>query len=303
MADHAVRRRIGAAVVSLIALGTAVGPVWAQPQQAAGNPTTLRAEVSTVPVKDGTRMQTGGPLPTGHRSRRPQRPETTTRMLPTTAVHDVDLAHPGTALTVGVSPSSPADYIPVAETVRGRVGDTVVVRLGVRNLGPGSPDGEAGSFAVVPPPGTTVTSIPWEGDDDDRRYACQPPQGKDNYFFLCDFSPPAGGSITLGFHIRIDKRIPGAKGSVTVYGPNDPVPGNDRDTIPVDATPAPLWRWQNPIWHWHHWPLAAGALAVLALAGRWFVRRGRQDQRYSGSVMPSSCMAVEGGSPSERSVL
>ncbi|MFJ1808274.1 MULTISPECIES: hypothetical protein [unclassified Streptomyces] len=157
------------------------------------------------------------------------------------------------------------------------MGDTVVVRLGVTNRGPGSPDdGGPGSFAVVPPPGTTITSIPHEGDDDDRRYSCQPPQDKDNYFFLCDFSASAGSSTTLGFHMRIDERIPGAEGSVTVYGPNDAVPGNDRAVIPVDAASAPLWRWQNPLWHWHHWPLAAGTLAVLAPAGRWFVRRWRR---------------------------
>ncbi|KQX65356.1 hypothetical protein [Streptomyces sp. Root1310] len=199
-------------------------------------------------------------------------------MSATTPVHGADSARVGTARTSGVSRSTPADYAPIAETVKGRVGDTVVVRLGVTNLGPGAADGEIGSFAVVPPPGTTVTSIPWEGDDDDRRYACRTPQDEDNYFFLCDSSPQAGSSTTIGFHIRIDKRIPGAEGSITVYGPNDLVPGNDRATIPVDAAPAPLWRWQNPLWHWHHWPPAAATLAVLALAGRWFVRRRGQDQ-------------------------
>ncbi|MFI5685396.1 hypothetical protein [Streptomyces sp. NPDC051636] len=279
MAERAVARRIGAAVMSLAALGTAAGPVWAQPRAASEDRTVIRAEVATAPVKGSARRETGGPLLTGHRSRPSRPPGTTTRVLPTTAVHGVDLAHPGTALPVGVSQSSPsADYAPVTETVKGRVGDTVVVRLGVTHLGPGSPDGGApGSFAVVPPPGTTVTSIPWEGDDDDRRYSCQPPQDKDNYFFLCDLSelgaPWPGSPITIGFHVRIDKRIPGAKGSITVYSPNDPVPGNDRDAIPVEAAPAPLWRWQ--LWHWHHWALAAGALALLAAAGGWFVRRRR----------------------------
>ncbi|KPI23345.1 hypothetical protein OV320_0860 [Actinobacteria bacterium OV320] len=277
MAEHAARHPIGAAVLFLIALGTAAGPVWAQPQQSVEVHTTLRADPSTVPVKNGTRRETHGPLPTGHPSTRPQRPDTT-GLSASTAVHGADLARVGTARAVGVSRSTPADYIPVTETVKGRVGDTVVVRLGVTNLGPGVADGQAGSFAVVPPPGTTVTSIPWEGDDDDRRYACQPPQDKDNYFFLCDFSTSAGSSVSIGFHIRIDERIPGAKGSITVYGPNDPVPDNDRDTISVDATSAPLWRWQNPLWHWHHWPQAAATLAIVTLAGRWFVRRRRQDQ-------------------------
>ncbi|WP_330350842.1 hypothetical protein [Streptomyces sp. NBC_00582] len=179
-------------------------------------------------------------------------------------------------------PSPPAAYTPVTETVRGRVGDTVVVRLGVANLGPGSPDGGAlGTFAVVPPAGTTITSIPWEGDDDDRRYSCRPPQDEDNSFFLCDLSewsaPRPGAPVTIGFHIRIDKRIPGAKGSLTVYGPNDPVPGNDRDTISVEAAPAPFWRWQEPLSPGQHWALAAGALAFVASAGRWFVKKRRRE--------------------------
>jgi hypothetical protein len=274
MAERAFVRRIGAAAVSLAALGTAAGPVWAQPQPASGDQTALRAEVAMAPVAGSTRREARGPLPTDLQSRPPQRPGTTTRVLPTTTVHGVDLAHPGTAHFIGVSHSSPADYTPVTETVKGRVGDTVVVLLGVANLGPGFLSGAPGTFAVVPPPGTTITSIPWEGDDDDRRYACEPPQDKDNYFFLCDLSEwgtpwPNRSAVTVGFHIRIDKRIPGAKGFITVYSPNDPVPGNDREAIPVEAAPAPLWRWQ-------HWALAAGVLAFVAPAGRWFVRRRRE---------------------------
>ncbi|MCX5265516.1 hypothetical protein [Streptomyces sp. NBC_00199] len=187
-------------------------------------------------------------------------------------------SRPGAPLAVGVSwPPRPSDFAPVTETVRGRVGDTVVVRLGATNLGPGVADDTGpGSFAVVPPPGTTITSIPHEGDDDDRRYSCLPPQDDDNYFFRCDFSAEPGSSATLRFHIRIDQQIPGAEGSVTVYGPNDPVPGNDRATFHVEAAPAPLWRWQNPLWRWQHWALAAGVLAVLAPAGRRLVRRRRR---------------------------
>ncbi|RPF31565.1 hypothetical protein [Streptomyces sp. TLI_185] len=220
MAELAVVRRIGVAFMSLAALGTTAGQVWAQPQS---------------------------------------------------------------------SPS--ADYAPVTAAVKGRVGDTVVVRLGVANLGPGSPDGQGpGSFAVVPPPGTTITSIPWEGDDDDRTYSCRPPQDEDNYYFLCDLSeraaPSAGSSVTVGFHIRIDKRIPGAKGSITVYGPNDPEPGNDRAAIPVEATPAPLWRWQ-------HWAVAAAALALVVPAGRWFVKRRRQDRSWH-RLQAGTCRALLG---------
>ncbi|GAB7110584.1 hypothetical protein JCM4814A_89010 [Streptomyces phaeofaciens JCM 4814] len=51
------------------------------------------------------------------------------------------------------------------------------------------------------------------------------------------------------------------------------MPGNDRESIPVEAAAAPLWRWQNPLWHWHHWVLGAGVVALSAWAGGWFVRR------------------------------
>ncbi|MET8783846.1 hypothetical protein [Streptomyces sp. NPDC004589] len=285
MAERAVVRRIGAAVVSLAALGTATGQGWAQPEPAPVDQTAVRAALATVTAQGSAQGETGGWRPTGHRNQPPQQPRTAAiRVVPTTAPHGVDPVRHGTALFAGVSgPPPPADYAPVTETVQGRVGDTVVVRFGVANLGPGTPDGEAlGSFAVVPPAGTTVTSIPWEGDDDDLRYSCRPPQDKDNYFFLCDLSqrraPEPGSSITIGFHIRIDKRIPGAEGSVTVYGPNDPLPGNDRDVIPVEAAPAPLWRWQNPLWRWQHWVLAAGVLAFAVPAGRWLVKRRRQDR-------------------------
>ncbi|MET8631546.1 hypothetical protein [Streptomyces sp. NPDC004680] len=284
MVERAVARRIGAAVC-LAALGTAAGQGWAQPPPALVDQTVLRAETDSVTVKGSAHGESGGWRLTSRRNQLPQRLGTAAvRMLPATALHGADRVPQGAALFAGVSgPSPPADYAPVTETVQGRVGDTVVVRFGVANLGPGTPDGEAlGSFAVVPPAGTTVTSIPWEGDDDDRRYSCRPPQDKDNYFFLCDLSqrraPEPGSSITIGFHIRIDKRIPGAEGSLTVYGPNDPQPGNDRDVIPVEAAPAPLWRWQNPLWRWQHWALAAGVLAFAASVGRWFVKSRWQNR-------------------------
>lgn len=285
VAERALVRRIGAVVVSLAALGTAAGQGWAQPRSAPVDRAASRTERAVATPYGSARGESGGWLPSSDQNQPPQRPGTTAvRVLPTTASHGIALTPGGTALSVGVSPSSAsADYAPVTETVKGRVGDTVVVRFGVANLGPGSPDGAAlGSFAVVPPAGTTVTSIPWEGDDDDRRYSCRPPQDKDNYFFLCDLSqrraPEPGSSVTIGFHIRIDQRIAGAEGSITVYGPNDPVPGNDHDAIPVEAAPAPLWRWQNPLWRWQHWVLAAGVLAFAASAGRWFVKSRWRDR-------------------------
>ncbi|MER5757497.1 hypothetical protein [Streptomyces sp. NPDC002088] len=50
-------------------------------------------------------------------------------------------------------------------TVRGRVGDTVTVQLGVRDHGPGRTlnSESSGSFEVVPPEETTVPDLAPEG--------------------------------------------------------------------------------------------------------------------------------------------
>ncbi len=180
--------------------------------------------------------------------------------------------HAGAASSFTTPPELPADYSAVGGTVKGRVGDTVVLQLGVRNLGPEYAR-MPGYFAVAQPPGTTITSIPWVGDDDDSRYMCRPPQGKEDPLFVCDLARwgtpvPRGPAVTVGFHIRIDRRIKGAAGYVTTFGPNDPVLGNNRAAIAVDASPAPF--------PWRHWALGAGLLALAAWGWRSVRRRRSQ---------------------------
>ncbi|MFJ1751069.1 hypothetical protein ACIOJD_33255 [Streptomyces sp. NPDC088116] len=161
-----------------------------------------------------------------------------------------------------------ADYEPVTTSVRGRVGDTVKVRLGLRDHGPGRlTESEAlGRFEVIPPQGTTVTSIPYTFEDSGGTWACERPE-KPGGAFVCDIGDDtflevrhAGGTTAIGFHIRIDRQVPGARGAIRTYNPYDRTPGNNTASIPLDASPALPYRpYQDPvIW-------AAGALAVMVV--------------------------------------
>ncbi|GGQ45563.1 hypothetical protein [Streptomyces asoensis] len=71
-----------------------------------------------------------------------------------------------------------------------------------------------------------------------------------------------GGTTAIDFHIRIDRRVPGAKGTIRTYGPYDRTPANDLAVIPLDASPAaPYRRFLGSAWTW-----TAGVLAVVVLA-------------------------------------
>ncbi|GGR30872.1 hypothetical protein GCM10010251_53680 [Streptomyces aurantiogriseus] len=147
---------------------------------------------------------------------------------------------------VAVETTVQADYTPVAGTVRGRVGDTVSVRLGVRDLGPGRLSDDVGRFEVVPPEGTTVTSIPFTFEDTDGKWACDRPK-KTGGAFVCDldsgrFWPGDDGTTTVDFRFRVDRQVPGARGTIRTYGPYDRTPGNDIAVIPLEASPAPPYR-------------------------------------------------------------
>ncbi|MFH8803461.1 hypothetical protein ACH4F6_28295 [Streptomyces sp. NPDC017936] len=180
--------------------------------------------------------------------------------------------------SVDVATTVQADYRPVVSTVRGRVGDTVRVRLGVRNLGPGEPSGSdaLGRFEVVPPEGTTVTSVPYSFEGDDGKWACDRP-AEPGGAFVCEigydpFHEARDGRTTaLDFHVRIDRRVPGAQGTVRTYNPYDRTPGNDVAVIPLEASPAPPYRILQEPGAWL--AVGAGALAAVALAGLYRRRR------------------------------
>ncbi|MER6956421.1 hypothetical protein [Streptomyces sp. NPDC000618] len=180
---------------------------------------------------------------------------------------------------VGITTTVQADYRPVTATVRGRVGDTVKVRLGLKDLGPGRIQGseELGRFEVVPPEGTTVTSIPYEFEGDGGKWACDRPE-KPGGAFVCEIGHDSfydvrqeDGTTAIDFHIRIDRQVPGAKGSIRTYNPYDRTPANDVAVIPLQASPAPFYL---PSRHPVVWT-AVGALLVVVVAGVRYRRRRR----------------------------
>ena len=175
---------------------------------------------------------------------------------------------------VEVRTTQQADYRPVTGTVTGRVGDTVRVALGVHNEGPGDPGDEPGRFEVIPPEGTTVTSIPYVSDDNGPDWVCDRPKNPSRAF-ICDLGADSfgwlapGRETTIEFHIRIDKKVAGARGRIRAVGAFDRTHTNDTAAILVDAKPAPP---RSPL----IWVAAAGTVVVAGAAGLLIRRRIRR---------------------------
>ncbi|MFE9251984.1 hypothetical protein [Streptomyces sp. NPDC007088] len=171
---------------------------------------------------------------------------------------------------VRVRTTSHVDYAAVGGTVRGKAGDTVELPLGVLDKGPGQipGDGREGRYEVTVPEGTTVTSIPYEIDGDRVDWGCDRPKksGGDERTFVChlggaQFGPLAPGERALNtFRIRIDRAVPGARGSVRAFGAYDRTPGNDKAPLAVEVEGAPRDGGVS-------WALPTGVAAVVVLAG------------------------------------
>ncbi len=196
-----------------------------------------------------------------------------------TATADEEFGSPSGAVRVNTTVQ--ADYRPVTGTVRGRVGDNVEVRLGVRDLGPGRlvNDEPKGRFEVVPPEGTTVTSIPYAFEDLNRRWGCEQPKGPGGAF-VCDLDSEAfswarqdDGTTVIAFRVRVDRQVTGAHGTIRTYGAYDRTPGNDTAAIPLEASPAPPHRsGLHPV----TWAaVAVGAVAAVVLVTGYLRRRRR----------------------------
>lgn len=147
-----------------------------------------------------------------------------------------------------------ADYQALGDTVEGKVGETVSITLGVRNNGPGRMDflwmdaTDSGTFVVTPPAGTTITGAPGAGEQGDPgpRWNCTPAKvGAKSYTCAVastDFRP--GDSVSQEFTVRIDRVVPGARGSVKAvenpaYPNRDDDATNDTAEIAVKATGSP----------------------------------------------------------------
>ncbi|MFE0588720.1 hypothetical protein [Micromonospora echinospora] len=130
------------------------------------------------------------------------------------------------------------DVVTLGAAATGPVGDTVTVRVGLRNDGPGVPDGtisggHAGFFAFVPPAGTVVANWPtdcWPMGGDDGfegpvTWYCTKPGG----IFA------AGEAFLVDFDLRIDGPL-GAPGEVRIpyaYPRADDDPTDDSAPVTI----------------------------------------------------------------------
>ncbi|MFG2429304.1 hypothetical protein [Streptomyces sp. NPDC048590] len=252
---RAAPRVLAVAVLSAAALRTALGPGVAS----ASEPVALTLE-------DVARTMTAYPADEGARARN--------------SVFQVPVGvvpgnrEPARNIRVVVDASGRR---PVTGTVRGRVGETVELRLGVDNLGPGEVrDEDGGRFEVIPPEGTTITCVPYSFEGDDHDWACTRPTRAGDAV-VCGLENEAfpqveDGSRTLTFHVRIDRQVEGARGTIRVFNPYDRSPGNDTAAIPLDASPASPASRPGPV-------LAVLAGCVLASAGAAVLYRRRRRAR------------------------
>ncbi|MFF0254847.1 hypothetical protein ACFYPW_20350 [Micromonospora zamorensis] len=184
-------------------------------------------------------LTSAGPLPSGVRFKR-RDADQALRLRPAGAPLDeipitVTGAGGGTYLEV----QGAFDIVAQGAAVTGAVGDTVPVTVGIRNVGPGVPDGTnsgdtVGAFYFTPPTGVTVLAHPsdcWPFGDDEgtadapATWYCN---GRVAVFL-------AGTSHTVTFDLRIE-RLTGTPGRVEPHGryPRvDDNPGNDIAPVTV----------------------------------------------------------------------
>ncbi|MET9910225.1 hypothetical protein ABZZ74_26050 [Streptomyces sp. NPDC006476] len=154
---------------------------------------------------------------------------------------DATPAPPGSAkhadgdfVWVPVTSENTADFQVTGARVEGRVGDTVPVTVKYTNAGPGwvwrPGHGQAVHVLVRMPAGTTVTkSDPYCSRKGPGSYGCST-----EVFWVKE-----GYERNYTFQVRIDKAVPGARGSVELTGgsrPFDPNAKNDKADIPTDVT-------------------------------------------------------------------
>lgn len=126
-----------------------------------------------------------------------------------------------------------ADYQVTGAALRGRVGETVPMKVEFTNAGPAWVMAKVGEpsarVMITPPAGTSVVKTPGFCKAKGDGYECGMSQRALN----------EGGRETYTFQLKIDKRVAHAKGSValsTEARPFDPDKSNDKADITLDVT-------------------------------------------------------------------
>ncbi|MGW4075093.1 hypothetical protein ACWELB_16515 [Streptomyces asiaticus] len=169
------------------------------------------------------------------------------------------------------------DLDAVARPARGRVGETVPVRVGVRARGNGDLDlsywdQSAWSVRFTAPRGTRIVG----GPEDDAQPLCTIRHG--GTVAMCPESAEGaasgpGAGAGMDFRLHIDKKVHGARGRVEAvpnpdFPPHDPRPANDSAPVALETTTAAAEPETRP---WLYG--GTGGALVLALGVRYAVRR------------------------------
>ncbi|GGJ80027.1 hypothetical protein GCM10011583_09520 [Streptomyces camponoticapitis] len=134
---------------------------------------------------------------------------------------------------VPVTSDNTADYQVTGAALKGSVGDKVTMKVKFTNAGPAwvmtKEGGRLVQVLVTPPAGTSVVKPHGFCEAEGDAYACGTSQRSVN----------EGGQETYTFELKIDKKVPGAKGSVALSAearPFDPNKANDKADITLDVT-------------------------------------------------------------------
>jgi hypothetical protein len=142
----------------------------------------------------------------------------------------------GSADRVGVSVTSvnTADYQVTGAALRGRIGDTVTMKVKFANAGPAwllEEDGERGVHLMITPPAGTVVVK--------RDYYCHAEGGTYRCPAHLGMNMAEDAQMTYTFKLKIGKRVAGVKGSIvlsTEPRPFDHNKANDKADITLDMT-------------------------------------------------------------------
>lgn len=139
----------------------------------------------------------------------------------------------GSAVDVRVTSANTADFQVTGDQLKGRVGDTVTLKVKFTNAGPAwvqrREETSIVTVLITPPAGTSFAKPHGYCEAEGKAYACGTSQRWED--------EDEGETYTL--QLKINKRVAGAKGSValkTEARPFDPDKANDKADITLDVT-------------------------------------------------------------------